>query len=143
MGFTFGVGAPVGYAAAGGHVGAAWAAIYAAAIFWDLGFDTIYGFQDLEDDAVVGVKSTSRRFAHAPRAFVGTAYGAMVVCLGLATWLAGLSAFSFFLLILPAALLGRQVLELNIASPAWCLRLFRMNREAGLAVALALVAGRL
>jgi 4-hydroxybenzoate polyprenyltransferase len=143
MGFTFGVGAPVGYAAASGHIGAAWAAIYAAAIFWDLGFDTIYGFQDMEDDAVVGVKSTSRLFAHAPRAFVGAAYGATVACLALATRLAGLSAFSLFLLILPAALLARQVLELEITSPAGCLRLFKMNRGAGLAVALALVAGRL
>ena len=50
MGATFGVGAPVGYAAATGQVDDVCLAIYAAAILWDLGFDTIYGFQDMEDE---------------------------------------------------------------------------------------------
>ncbi|HYZ23049.1 MAG TPA: UbiA family prenyltransferase, partial [Rhodopila sp.] len=46
MGFTFGFGAPLGYAAASGHLGGAWAALYGAAILWDLGFDTVYAHQD-------------------------------------------------------------------------------------------------
>ena len=71
MGFTFGFGAPMGYAATAGRIDAAWALLYAAAILWDLGFDTIYGFQDLRDDALAGVKSTSRLMADQPRRFVG------------------------------------------------------------------------
>ena len=143
MGFTFGVGAPVGYAAAAGRVDAAWAAIYAAAIFWDLGFDTIYGFQDMEDDAVIGVKSTSRRFAHAPRLFVGAAYGAAILCLAAAGIPGGLSWLFWAGLAVPAALLARQVARLDIADPSSCLGLFKQNRAVGLAVAIALFAGRL
>jgi 4-hydroxybenzoate polyprenyltransferase len=143
MGFTFGVGAPVGYAAAAGHIDAAWAAIYASAVFWDLGFDTIYGFQDIEDDAVVGVKSTSRRFAHVPRLFVGFAYAAMLAALACTIVLAGLSPLAWVVMALPAALLFTQVAQLNIAEPAVCLRLFKLNRETGLAVAAMLIAGRL
>ncbi len=143
MGFTFGVGAPVGYAAAAGHIDAAWAAIYAAAIFWDLGFDTIYGFQDIEDDAVVGVKSTSRRFAHMPRRFVGLAYAATLLSLASAILLARLSPLAWVVMALPAALLFTQVARLNISDPAACLRLFKLNRETGLAIAAMLIAGRL
>ena len=54
MGFTFGFGAPLGYAAGAGRVDAALAALYGAAILWDLGFDTIYAHQDREDDALLG-----------------------------------------------------------------------------------------
>jgi 4-hydroxybenzoate polyprenyltransferase len=143
MGFTFGVGAPVGYTAASGRVDGAWVAIYAAAILWDLGFDTIYGFQDMEDDAVIGVKSTSRRFAHAPRAFVGTAYGGMLVALAVAGGLVGLSWPFSLALALPAALLAVQLVRLDIGDPRRCLALFKLNRATGLAVAAALLAGRL
>jgi len=142
MGFTFGVGAPVGYAAATGRIDAALFAIYAAAIAWDLGFDTIYGFQDMEDDAVIGVKSTSRRFAHMPRRFVGLSYGATVLALAAAGAVAGLRAWFWLALIPGAALLAVQVVRLNIADPRACLRLFRLNRPAGVLLALAILAGR-
>ncbi len=142
MGFTFGVGAPVGYAAATGRVDAALLAIYAAAISWDLGFDTIYGFQDMEDDAVIGVKSTSRRFAHMPRRFVGLSYAAAVLALAAAGAVAGLRAWFWLALIPGAALLAVQVVRLNIADPRGCLRLFRLNRPAGVLIAFAILAGR-
>ncbi len=141
MGFTFGVGAPVGYAAAAGRIDPAFFALYAAAIFWDLGFDTIYGFQDIEDDALAGVKSTSRRFAHMPRLFVGTAYAACVAALGAAIVLAGLSTLAWVVLVLPASLLAVQVIELAPGDPAACLRLFQLNRATGIGVAAALLAG--
>jgi 4-hydroxybenzoate polyprenyltransferase len=143
MGFTFGVGAPVGYASATGRIDAALLAIYAAAIAWDLGFDTIYGFQDMEDDAVIGVKSTSRRFAHMPRRFVGVSYAATVLLLLLAGHVAGLHAWFWPALIPAAALLAWQVAKLDIGDPSGCLNLFRLNRSAGLLIAAAILAGRL
>ena len=142
MGFTFGFGAPMGTAAAG-RLGAAGLALYAAAILWDLGFDTIYGFQDIEDDAVVGVRSTSRRFAGHARLFVGCSYAGALAALALAGAVARLGPWFWAVLPLPALLLARQVRALDIAEPAACLRLFRANREAGLAIALAVLAGRL
>jgi 4-hydroxybenzoate polyprenyltransferase len=143
MGFTFGFGAPLGYAAAAGRLDAAWAAIYAAAILWDLGFDTIYAHQDREDDALVGVKSTARLFGERTRPFLAACFAATVAALALGGWRAGLGAWFYPALALPAALFARQVAALDIHDPALCLRLFRANREAGLAVALALLIGRM
>jgi 4-hydroxybenzoate polyprenyltransferase len=141
MGFTFGFGAPMGYAAASGRVDAAWAALYAAAILWDLGFDTIYAHQDREDDALVGVRSTARLFGSWTRPFLAVCYGAAIVALAVAGWLAGLGGWLYPALGLPAVLLGRQVAGLDIDDPAGCLLLFRANREVGLAVGLAILVG--
>lgn len=141
MGFTFGFGAPMGYAAATGRLDLAWAAIYGAAILWDLGFDTIYAHQDREDDALVGVRSTARLFGHKTRPFLAVCYAATIAVLALAGWLAGAGHLFYGALALPAVLLGWQVHALDIDNPALCLRLFRANREAGLSVGLALLAG--
>jgi 4-hydroxybenzoate polyprenyltransferase len=141
MGVTFGFGAPLGYAAAAGRIDAAWAAIYGAAILWDLGFDTIYAHQDREDDALVGVKSTARLFGERSRAFVAACYAGAVLLLALAGYFAGLAAWFYPALLLPAVLLMRQAAALDIDDPAGCLRLFKANREVGLAVGLALLAG--
>ena len=143
MGFTFGFGAPMGYVAATGRFDAACAALYAAAIFWDLGFDTIYGFQDIEDDALAGVKSTSRRFAHMPRRFLAACYAAAALCLAAAATLAQAGP-TFWPALLPALLLlAWQVATLAPDRPAACLRLFKLNRETGLAIAAAWLAARL
>ena len=141
MGFTFGFGAPMGYAAASGRIDLAWVAIYAAAIVWDLGFDTIYAHQDREDDALIGMKSTARLFGERTAPFLAGCYLATVLLLALAGWLAGLSVWFYPALALPAALLARQVFSLDIHDPAHCLTLFRANREVGLAIGLALLVG--
>jgi 4-hydroxybenzoate polyprenyltransferase len=141
MGFTFGFGAPLGYAAAAGRIDAALAALYGAAILWDLGFDTIYAHQDREDDALVGVGSTARLFGERTAPFLACCYAGAVVLLGLAGWLAGLAGWFFPALLVPAALLLRQVMVLDIDDPALCLRLFRANREVGLAVGVAILLG--
>ncbi len=141
MGFTFGFGAPLGYAAGSGRLDAACAVLYGAAILWDLGFDTIYAHQDREDDALVGVKSTARLFGALTAPFLAACYAGMVVLLGMAGWLAGSGGWLYPALALPAVLLGRQVTALDIDDPALCLRLFRANREVGLAVAAAILIG--
>lgn len=141
MGFTFGFGAPLGYAAAAGRIDAALVALYAAAILWDLGFDTIYAHQDREDDALVGVHSTARLFGEHTRPFLAVVYAAAIAVLALAGWLAELGPWFYPALILPAALLARQVVTLDINDPGHCLTLFRANREVGLAVGLAVLVG--
>jgi len=141
MGVTFGFGAPLGYAAGAGRLDAAWAVLYGAAILWDLGFDTIYAHQDREDDALVGVKSTARLFGDSTAPFLAACYGGTLLMLALAGRLAGLSAWFYPTLLVPALLLGRQVAALDIDDPALCLRLFKANREAGLAVAAAILVG--
>jgi 4-hydroxybenzoate polyprenyltransferase len=142
LGVTFGWGAPMGYAAAAGTLH--WAALpmYLAAITWILGYDTIYAHQDREDDALIGVKSTARLFGARTRPFLVACYGAAVLLLALGMAMAHLSRLGILLLLLPAALLGSQVVRLDIADPGLCLALFKSNREVGLAVALAVLVGR-
>lgn len=143
LGVTFSWGAPMGYAAASGHLDRAALALYAAAFAWILGYDTIYAHQDREDDALIGVRSTARLFAGQTRPFLAACYGATVGLLALSGWLAGLSAPFFVGLLLPAALLAWQVATLDIHDPAGCLRRFHLNREAGLLVGAAILVGRL
>jgi 4-hydroxybenzoate polyprenyltransferase len=141
MGFTFGFGAPLGYAAGTGRIDAALAALYGAAILWDLGFDTIYAHQDRDDDALLGIGSTARLFGEQTPPFLAACYAGALALLAVAGWLAGLSAWFYPALLLPAALLLRQVMVLDIENPALCLRLFRANREVGLAVGAAILLG--
>jgi 4-hydroxybenzoate polyprenyltransferase len=143
MGFTFGFGAPMGYVAGAGRIDWACVVLYATAILWDLGFDTIYAHQDREDDATAGVLSTARLLGQRTRLFLLGCYTATVAVLALAGWLAGLSHWFYVALPLPAGFLLWQVVRLDIDDPAGCLRLFRLNRETGLAVAAAILLGQL
>ena len=143
LGVTFGWGAPMGYAAVTGRLDPAALVLHAAAFAWILGYDTIYAHQDREDDALIGVRSTARLFAGRTRPFLAACYGAALALLGLAGWLAGLSGAFAAGLVLPAALLAWQVATLDIDDPAGCLRRFKHNREAGLAVAAAIALGAL
>lgn len=141
MGFTFGFGAPLGYTAGAGRLDAAWVAIYAAAIFWDIGFDTIYAHQDREDDAIVGIRSTARLLGERTRPFLAACYAATLAFIALAGWLAGLGPLLYPALLLPGALFAWQAWRLDVNDPANCLRLFKLNREAGLVAALAILLG--
>ena len=143
LGLTFSWAAPTGMAAATGRLDSTGLALWAAAFFWVLGYDTIYAHQDREDDARIGIGSTALFWGARTRPFLLACYGAMLVLLALSGWLAGLSAFFWPALLLPAALLARQVALLDIPDPAGCLALFKSNREAGLAAALAFLVGRL
>jgi 4-hydroxybenzoate polyprenyltransferase len=143
LGLTFGWGAPMGYCAATGHLGWPVLPLYAAAILWILGYDTIYAHQDREDDAMVGVKSTARLFGRRTRPFLAACYAGTILLLAIAMAAAQLAVAGIFALILPAALLAWQVIALDIDNPARCLKLFKLNREVGLAVALAILIGQL
>ncbi|WP_439580454.1 4-hydroxybenzoate octaprenyltransferase [Elioraea sp.] len=142
LGVTFNWGVPMGYAAAAGTLDAAALVLYAAAFFWTLGYDTIYAHQDRADDALIGVHSTARLFGERTRPFLGACYVVAVALVALSGALLGMSAWFFAALALPASLLARQVVTLDIHDVAQCGRLFRANREVGLAVAAALVVGR-
>ncbi|MFT8719619.1 4-hydroxybenzoate octaprenyltransferase [Acetobacter sp.] len=141
MGFTFGFGAPMGYAAVTGFCDRVQLTLYAATIFWQLGFDTIYGFQDMEDDARIGVKSTSRLWQGQARTFVGACYTMSGLALLLAGYLAR-TGIGFY----PAALLCVgwllwQASTVNPQKPELCLAQFRANRGIGIGVALACLLG--
>ena len=89
------------------------------------------------------MKSTARLFGERTQPFLAACYAGTVIVLAAAGYAAGVHVWFYPALLLPAGLLVRQVVQLDIHDPAVCLRLFRANREVGLAVALALLAGRL
>lgn len=143
LGVTFGWGAPMGYAAANGHIDAVAVVLYAACIVWILGYDTIYAHQDREDDALVGIKSTARLFGGRSRPFLIACYTTTTVLLMAAVWRAGLPLAMAGVALGGALFLGRQIWALDIDDPSLCLRLFRSNREFGLFVAAMIAIARL
>ena len=143
LGVIFSWAAPMGYVAVMGGLDGAAFALWAAGFFWILGYDTIYAHQDREDDALVGIRSSALRVGDKTRPFLILCYGLTMGLLALAGWLAGLAPWYLLGLAVPGAMLARQVVALDIADPALCLRLFKANRDVGLAIAAAFLLGRL
>jgi 4-hydroxybenzoate polyprenyltransferase len=141
LGLTFNWGAVLGFAAATGTLGWPALLLYASGFFWTLGYDTIYAVQDMEDDALVGVKSSARRLgAAAPRGVL--IFYLLTVLLALASaYVAGIGPLFLPLAGLYAVHLSWQASRLRIDDGQGALRLFRSNREAGLILFFALIAG--
>ena len=132
LGLAFSWGALMGWPAAFGRLD--WPAfiLYAGAISWVIGYDTIYAHQDREDDALIGVKSTALLFGERTAPMLATFYAIAVALIGLAGWLASGGWIFLAGLIAFAAHLAWQVRRLDIHDPAHCLMLFKSNRDAGL-----------
>ena len=141
LGLTFNWGALLGYAAATGELALPAVLLHASGIFWTLGYDTIYAIQDMEDDALAGVKSSARRLGPAaPRAILGF-YGLTALFAFAAGYSAHLGPLFAVFGVLYALHLFRQAAQVRMDSPALALRLFRSNRTAGLILFVGLVAG--
>ena len=117
--------------------------LYAGGVFWTLGYDTIYALQDIEDDAMIGVKSSARRLASAVRPGVAVFYGLALVLAGLAGVAAGLGPIFWLGLIAYGAHLALQTFRLDRSDGARALKLFKSNREAGLILLAAIAFGSL
>ena len=141
LGLTFGWGALLGYAAAHGHLTWPVVPLYFAAILWIIGYDTIYAHQDRADDTLIGVKSTARLFGNRTREALCICYGGAFLLLFIAMGAFSLNVWGYRLMMLPGALLAWQIIRLDIDNPALCLALFKLNREVGLSVALAILVG--
>jgi len=143
LGLAFNWGAIMGWAAAAGEIPLASPILYVAGIAWTLGYDTIYGHQDREDDDLIGVKSTSRLFGSDTRAWVVGFYCITWTGIGLAGWLSGTGILFWPCLVLAGAHFAWQAATLKIGDPADCLIKFRSNRDAGLIVLAGFLLGRL
>ncbi len=114
-------------------------ALFAASALWVVGYDTIYALQDVEDDALVGIRSSARALGRRVRVGVAVCY-ALTLCLAaLALWLVRPDPLVLAALLPAAAHMAWQVMALDPASPAGALALFRSNRMCGLLIALACV----
>jgi len=115
--------------------------LYAGGVFWTLGYDTIYALQDIEDDAMVGVKSSARRLGPAVKQGVATFYVLTVLCALAAGWAAGLGPLFYAAVLTYAGHLVWQVRTLRPDDATLALKLFKSNREAGFILLGALALG--
>ncbi|HEV2602796.1 MAG TPA: 4-hydroxybenzoate octaprenyltransferase [Microvirga sp.] len=132
LGLAFAWGGLMGWAAAVGSLSPAPVALYLGAIAWVVGYDTIYALQDIEDDAIAGIKSSARFFGPRVRSGVAACYALAVLLIGLSFTLADAGPAAFLGLLAFAAHLAWQVWRIDPRDGAGALRLFRANREAGL-----------
>jgi 4-hydroxybenzoate polyprenyltransferase len=126
-----------------GHVSVSALLLYLGGVFWTLGYDTLYALQDIEDDAMIGVKSSARRLGARVRQGVTLFYAVAVLLAGLAGLAAGLGPLFWAGLTLYALHMVRQIRRIDPADGAGALRLFKSNREAGFVLLLAIIAGSL
>ena len=143
LGLTFNWGALMGWTAVTGTLGWPALTLYAAGLFWTLGYDTIYAHQDKEDDARIGVRSTARRLGTASRGWVAGFYVATAGLLALAGWLAGLHPIYLVGLAVATALQMRRVAAWRMDDPLDCLARFKAESGYGLIVLAGLLAGRI
>jgi len=132
LGLAFSWGALMGWAGRYGALAPPALALYASAFCWTIGYDTIYALQDARDDAIVGIKSTARLFGAQVRLGVGLFYLGAAAAAWFALRLAGAGAIAQFGLIGFCLHLVWQLRQVDGATPATALKLFRSNRNAGL-----------
>ena len=142
LGLTFNWGALLGFAAVTGEIGLPAILLYLGGVFWTLGYDTIYAVQDMEDDALAGIRSSARRLGpSAPKAVLGVYVLAFLLALACA-FTARLGPLFPPLAAGYGLHLSRQAARLDMGDPTGALALFRSNALAGLILFAALAAGQ-
>ena len=143
LGITFNYGVVLGWISIKNEISIIPLILYTGAIFWTLGYDTIYGYQDIKDDEIIGVKSTSIKFKNSPKKFVFICYLIFISSLLVIGILMNFKYYYFIFLIIPFIhLLLFQINNLDTADPINCLKKFRSNNYIGLLVLLILLIGK-
>ena len=108
---------------------------YIGAIFWTLGYDTIYGFQDIKDDEIIGLKSTSIKFKGKAKTFLYTCYSFLLILFLLGGYFMKFSNIYYFLMIAPSIpLFFYQTRIFDTKNPSSCLKAFKSNNIFGLII---------
>tara|TARA_B100000963_G_scaffold354363_1_gene370747 strand:+ start:581 stop:1444 length:864 start_codon:yes stop_codon:yes gene_type:complete len=144
LGVTFNYGLILGWTSITNQISLIPIIFYLGAIFWTLGYDTIYGFQDIKDDEIIGLKSTSIKFKSNPNIFLFSCY------LIFSLTLLGIGIFTemnkYYLLIITLVFFQMfyfQLIRLNIKNASSCLKTFKSNNFLGLMVFIALIVGKI
>ena len=132
LGLAFSWGALMGWPATFGRLDLPAFLLYAGAISWVIGYETIYAHQDREDDALIGIKSTALLFGERTKTMLALFYALAVALIALAGWRAGGGVVFALGLGAFAAHLAWQIMRLDIHDPVLCLVVFKSNRDAGL-----------
>ena len=133
LGFTFNWGIIMAWTSMTNEISFLPFVLYIGAIFWTLGYDTIYGVQDISDDEVIGVKSTSIKFKENLGLFVGSCYliSSITIVIVMMNLKINYTLIFIFLFILS---LFYQIKISNTKDPAMCLKAFKLNNLSGLIV---------
>ena len=144
LGITFNYGLILAWISVSNEISIIPIIFYLGAIFWTLGYDTIYGFQDIKDDEIIGVKSTSIKFKKNPKIFLFFCYSIFVMSLILLGVLMNFKIFYFMFLIFTILhLFYFQIKKLNIDNVNDCLNKFKSNNFLGLIILLNILIGKL
>ena len=144
LGITFNYGILLGWTSINQELNIVPVILYLGAIFWTLGYDTIYGFQDIKDDEIIGLKSTSIKFKKKPSIFLILCYLITIICLFIIGMLMKFNYIFYIFLTIPALhLFFFQIKNLNINSPENCLKLFKSNNVVGFLIFINLLLGKI
>ena len=144
LGITFNYGIILGWTCITNELNILPFILYIGAIFWTLGFDTVYGFQDIKDDEIIGLKSTSIKFKSNPYLFLKICYSIFLVNLILIGILLKLNQIYFICLTVVAMqIYYYQIHKLDINNTESCLKVFKSNNFLGLLVFISLIFGKI
>tara|TARA_B100001175_G_scaffold19842_1_gene14858 strand:- start:396 stop:1259 length:864 start_codon:yes stop_codon:yes gene_type:complete len=143
LGITFNYGLLLGWISIQENLSLTPIIFYIGAIFWTLGYDTIYGYQDIKDDEIIGVKSTSIKFKNKPKKFLLLCYVITLISIISIGITMNFNNFYFLFLILPGMHLFFQIKILNIKDDNTCLKIFKSNNMLGLIIFINLLIGKL
>ena len=143
LGITFNYGLILGWTAINGELDIIPIIFYLGAIFWTLGYDTIYGYQDIKDDEIIGLKSTSIKFKNNPIKFLSVCYLIFLIIILIIGLLMDLNKFFYVIfIIIFLQMFYFQIKKLDIENKFNCLKIFKSNNFLGLLVFLSLVVGK-
>ena len=135
LGITFNYGLILGWTGIKGEIGIVPILFYIGAIFWTLGYDTVYGYQDIKDDEIIGLKSTSIKFKNNAKQFLLICYSLVYVFFLAAGFNMNFSYIYFVISIIPFLhLFFFQIKKFNPSSPSTCLKIFKSNNIFGLII---------
>jgi len=144
LGITFNYGLVLGWTAIQGDINLVTVIFYLGAIFWTLGFDTIYGYQDIKDDEIIGVKSTSIKFKQNPKLFLLLCYIVFITSLIIIGFLMEFKFVYFIFLLIPIFnMFFLQIKNFRIEDPANCLNLFKKNNFLGFLIFFNILIGKI
>ena len=144
LGITFNYGLILGWTSINNEINLTPLIFYLGAIFWTLGYDTVYGFQDIKDDEIIGLKSTSIKFKSNPIIFLFTCYTILLLSLITIGYLNGFSKLYFvFLLLIIYHMYFLQLKNFRANKPSVCLKIFKSNNLLGALVFISLIIGKL
>ena len=143
LGITFNYGLILGWLSVTNEISVIPVLFYLGAIFWTLGYDTIYGFQDIKDDEIIGLKSTSIKFKQNPIIFLILCYFIFILTLLIVGYLMNFNKISLIIYFLVVyQIFFNQIKKLNIKDPKSCLKIFKSNNLLGLLVLIGLIIGK-